>query len=129
MSGGLGDVIRQLMPLPPARPAQSFFDLRAKHPGLLEEGNIDLNNRPVVRNPDGSVSTVRSMSANFDGREVLVPTVSEDGRVISDDDAIRQYIQTGRHLGMFRTPQQATSYAEQLHLDQEKQYAGPKPKR
>ncbi|WP_188240714.1 hypothetical protein [Stenotrophomonas maltophilia] len=90
--------------------------------GQLQAGNIDLNNRPVVRNPDGSISTVRSISANFDGQEVLIPTVSEDGRVLSDDDAIAQYQRTGRNLGIFDTPDNATAYAQSLHRDQEQQY-------
>jgi len=89
-------------------------------------GNIDLNNRPTVRNPDGSISTVRSESVNMDGREVLIPTVSDVGSLLSTDRAVQQYKRTGKHLGKFDTPEQATAYARQLHLDQEKQYTRPK---
>lgn len=91
--------------------------------GQLQAGNIDLNNRPVVRNPDGSISTVRSISANFDGQEYLLPTVSDDGRVLSDDDAIEQFRLTGRNLGAFDSPENATAYARGLHQDQERLYA------
>ena len=54
-------------------------------------GNINLANRPAVQNPDGSVSTVRSMSFNEDGKEVLVPTVSQDGRTLTPQQAIDTY--------------------------------------
>lgn len=91
-------------------------------------GNIDLNSRPVVRNRDGSISTVRSMSFGTDQGEVLIPTVI-NGRVVSDDEAIAEYRRTGRHLGIFRTPEEATGYAEQLHRDQERQYARPQGQR
>jgi hypothetical protein len=92
-------------------------------PGLIERGNIDLNNRPVVRNADGTVSTVRSIGANIDGQEVLLPTVSPDGRILTNEEAIDLYRKSGQHLGKFATPQASTQYAEQLHRDQEKQYA------
>jgi hypothetical protein len=90
--------------------------------GLLVPGNIDLYHRPVVKNPDGTISTVRSMSFDVDGREVLVPTVSEDGRIMSDQEAIDTFWRTGRHLGVFASPEAATTYAKRLHEDQARLY-------
>lgn len=92
--------------------------------GMVEQGNIDLNARPRVKNSDGSISTVRSMSANFDGQEVLIPTVSDDGKILSDEAAIDTYLRTGKHLGKFDTPDSATAYAEALHGDQANRYVG-----
>src|SRR5262245_10289559 len=83
----------------------------------LEPGNIDLFKQPRVQNPDGSSSTVDSFSVNIDGREVLLPTVLPDGRHVTPDEAVQVYKQTGRHLGIFNTPEAATAYAQQLHED------------
>ena len=94
----------------------------APAPGQLEAGNINLFNRPVVKNADGTISTVRSMSANFDGKEVLLPTVSDDGNILSNEEAVEQYRKTGKHLGIFDTAEHATAYAKTLHEDQERLY-------
>jgi hypothetical protein len=93
--------------------------------GMVKEGNIDLTKRPVVRNKDGSISTVRSMSVNFDGVEYLIPTVSPAGAVVSDDEAIKMFLNSGQHLGVFANPSYATEYAKRLHEQQEKMYLKP----
>jgi len=90
--------------------------------GGAEPGNIDLDNRPVVKNRDGSISTVRSMSFNEDGMEVLIPTIRDDGKVMTEDEAIAHYRKTGRHLGKFATPEEATAYAKQLSASQGRQF-------
>jgi len=87
---------------------------------MIEHGIIDLTNRPVVRNADGTVSTVRSISVEIDGQEVLIPTVSDDGRILSDQEAVQQYRRTGRHLGKFNSVKAANRHARRIHQEQER---------
>jgi hypothetical protein len=82
--------------------------------GRWGEGNIDLNNRKVVHNPDGTISTDLSFSINVDGKEVLIPQVV-DGRIVSEDEAIDHYFETGEYFGIFDTVEEADEYAWILH--------------
>lgn len=100
----------------------SFF-LSPDTEGLLEPGNIDLRRRPVVRNQDGSVSMARSFSIAKDGREYLIPTVSDEGRQLSDQEAVVRFEETGQHLGAFKTAQDAAVYADKLDRQQEILYS------
>lgn len=83
-------------------------------------GNLPTDIRNRVRNRDGSISTVRTMSIGTDQGEVLIPTVI-GGRVVSDDAAIAHYRRTGENFGVFRTPDEATGYAQDLHRFHESQ--------
>jgi len=88
----------------------------------IAKGNIDLNNRPVVRNPDGSISTVLTTGFTDAGWAVInVPRVI-NGKIVSQQEAEANYYNTGQHLGIYRSIRAANKAAEQLHKDQEKQY-------
>jgi hypothetical protein len=122
------------------------------HPGLLVRGNINVAMRPIVRNKDGSISTVRSVGFDLDRSElprdvqrrfkgrvaqVLVPSVigfdnlrpanafgsGLSGYVSTDPNVIWQHFaSTGQHLGIFDTVAHSNAYASALHLWQAKFY-------
>ncbi len=95
--------------------------------GEMEHGNIDLGNRPHVPNPEtGGESTVYSMSIGTPKGEVLIPRVSEDGRILSKEEAVDQFHKTGQHLGIYSSPDEATQAAEAIHQKQA-QSVGAKP--
>ena len=85
-------------------------------------GNIDLYNRPQVKLPGGEIATVKSMSFNDGLGEILVPRVSDDGRILTEREAIDNYYNTGKYLGKFNTVDEANKYAEQLHNEQDRYY-------
>lgn len=85
--------------------------------GLVTPGNIDLTKRPRVQNGDGSVSTVRSISIEEDGKTILIPTVVGK-KVVSDDEAIAHFKKTSENLGTFKDEASADSYAKRLHSAQ-----------
>ena len=80
---------------------------------MLSPGNINIHQRPVVRNADGSVSTVRSMSFTDDsGRNVLIPTVIAGRGIVPPEQAVQYYY----------TPDNADAYARALHEQQASEY-------
>lgn len=89
------------------------------------EGNINLFSRPVVKNPDGSSSTLHSRGmADDSGNEWLIPGVDEHGArpLLSDDEAWKQFQQTGHYLGKFATPEAGSTYGNKIHEDAEQGY-------
>jgi len=120
-------------------------------PGMLDIGNIDLNQRPSIKNDDGTSSSIFSMTVPVgkDGlpREwgkadvigyALVPSIA-DGKFLTkngkmpkaddkkamqmlEDEATKYYTKTKQHLGIFKTPQDANSFATRTHA------YGPKEK-
>ena len=82
-------------------------------------GNIDLYKQPKVNNPiTGETSTVFSKSFGLNGKEVLLSSVTPEGVFLkTNKEVLDYYKKTGKHLGIFNTPQEADQYAEKLHQD------------
>ena len=106
--------------------------------GMIEQGNLDLDNRPDYREPKskeyphGFRGSVFSTSGEEeDGTQVLIPQIvfDESGkpkRLMSGAEAWAHYEKTGEHLGKFkkgsdpkRPDEFVTPYAIQLHESQE----------
>lgn len=109
------ELLQALKPptMPVARPAP-VTPVATNNAGQLTQGNIDLNSRPIVHNTDGSISTVRTITAEIDGKTVLLPTVI-NGKVVSNSAAIQHYKNTGENLGTFKNELDANAYDKKMH--------------
>lgn len=90
----------------------------------IEEGNISLDDRPVIKNKDGSISTLRTISVGFDDGAYLIPTIAPDGTQLTNEEAIELFKETGKHLGKFISTEAADRYARKLSVEQGARYAG-----
>lgn len=95
----------------------------ARAPGMIEPGNIDLRNRQVVQNPDGSFSTEVATTVGFDDHVAVVPQIVK-GKNVGFEGAVEHYKKTGEHMGRFKpgADMQAADFANRTHLKQEKRY-------
>jgi hypothetical protein len=89
--------------------------------GPVVPGNIDLHSRPVVRNADDSISTVLSITVGFGDKTYVLPRVV-GGKVVSNQEAIDHFRQTGEHLGAYDKQKDAEDYSQRLHEEQAKEY-------
>ena len=96
---------------------------------IAEPKKISTFNRNArVDNPDGSYSTLRSLSFKDprDGKETLIPSVikrNQEWEVVNPKQAINHYKKSGEYLGKYDTPEEADKAGFLFHLlDEGKQY-------
>lgn len=95
--------------------------LEAEETGaFFGDGNIDLNDRKVVLNDDGTFSTEESITISEGDLDVLIPTIV-DGKKLKDEEAITHYEKTGEYLKK-GTPEEVEEYANALHERQAEYY-------
>jgi hypothetical protein len=69
--------------------------------GIVEPGNI----KGKARKP---------LAVNIDDEELLIPTISDDGKELGAKEAIEHYRKTGMHHGKFKSQDYSTKYASKL---------------
>ena len=89
-----------------------------KPPGMVEPGNIRLDQRPSIPNPDGGNSSVFSMGIGEGDTETVIPRVVGE-EILDPEKAVRSYQESGEHLGKFESVDEANEYGRKLHEDQE----------
>jgi len=110
-------------------------DLGNTAPQPVIPGNIDLTKQPRVPFPGSNkIATVFSVGVNINGREYLLPAVTPDGRLLIDMNGeadvnmvVEEFNKTGRHLGVFNSPEESTSFAKKLSKDYDRGMYGRGP--
>lgn len=93
--------------------------------GEFGKGNISLNNRKVFVHPtnNGDYSSLESITVDDGpGKYFLLPKVDENGRMMTDKEAIEHARATKQDLGEFKTAEEASKYAIQLERRQQAYY-------
>ena len=91
--------------------------------GQYGRGNINLYDRPIYKNEDGTISTVDSITVQIDDKFVVLPSIVRDEngnakRLETTEDIVAHYVKTGEYLGEFDTLEEANGYATKLHSAQ-----------
>lgn len=99
-----------------------------KEIGQFGRGNIDLYNRPIYKNADGTISTVDSVTFIIDDKYVVLSTIVRDEngnakRLNTDEEVLAHYEKTGEYLGKFDTQEESDAYANKLHSAQDYYYS------
>lgn len=80
----------------------------------VQPGNLNLNSLPAIKNPDGSMAPRTMIVPDGKGNSVIIPMVGPQGQLLSQQDAMRFYMGSGKHLGVFKTPEAASAYQQIL---------------
>ena len=83
----------------------------------MKAGNLDPFNRPILKGPDGSIMTTKSISIGTPQGEVVIPTIV-NGKQLTNREAIEEYKKNGKHFGIFDSPENAELFARQLSQEQ-----------
>jgi hypothetical protein len=82
---------------------------------LAQIAGLDLSGSgvPVIRNPDGSISTERTITIEVDGRHFVIPTIV-NGHQLSENQAVAAWrAGTNPEVGVFKDQKSADAFAVQ----------------
>lgn len=83
-------------------------------PGRKPKATGDMpidTNRPIIKNPDGTISTERTITVEADGKHFLIPTIV-GGKQLSETDAISAWASgTNQAVGTYSSAEEANRAA------------------
>jgi hypothetical protein len=88
-----------------------------KSPSNSSEGNIDVSSRKTIKLSNGEVELFKPMAFRNAGKVIVVPTITEGGKLLTESGAINKYFETGMHLGIFDDMSEAKVRIEQLEKE------------
>jgi hypothetical protein len=88
-----------------------------KSPSNSSEGNIDVSSRKTIKLSNGEIELFKPMAFRNAGKVIVVPTITEGGKLLTESGAINKYFETGMHLGIFDDMSEAKVRIEQLEKE------------
>jgi len=76
----------------------------------FEKPTILISSLQPVKLPDNSTAIVKPIMFEHNEMNVVIPTITETGELLSDSQAIEKYLTSNWHLGKFGDPQAAERY-------------------
>lgn len=87
--------------------------------GLAVPGNVNMAARKVFVGEDRKAKILMPITVPVvGGQYAVVPSVDEDGTVLTKYQAISKYMETKQHLGVFETEEAARDYAGKIQSSQ-----------
>jgi hypothetical protein len=118
----------QLAQLEQAKRAVTSGTLPTAQPPTPPGGTPHDLSKPIIQNPDGSISTERTITIESNGQSLVIPTIV-NGQAYSNEDAIALWkAGQNRPVGAFATAAEADAYAQKRHEEEAILRGTPQPR-
>jgi len=81
------------------------------------KGNIDTSSRKPIVLSNGEIGLFKPMAFRNAGKVIVVPTITDGGKLLTESGAINKYFETGMHLGVFDNMSDAKIHIEELEKE------------
>ena len=77
-------------------------------------GNMDTTSRKPIKLSNGEIELFKPMAFRNSGKVIVVPMITDGGKLLTESGAINKYFETGMHLGIFNNMTDAKRLIEEL---------------
>lgn len=115
-STGIGGLpLQRSVALPSPVGMTATMDLTPQEQNLYQHHLTNIQKHKGTKNADGSVSTIRSITVERDGRQYMIPTVW-DGKILDNQAAVKKAASMGwNYWPSYSTDNEAETRYMQMH--------------